>query len=99
MRRFLAFGVSGRRESGRSSVAWHPLIPLAPSEPVVAYCPAMPEPIRQLRDLHAHSRWNAAIELLRRHIPEEAATAVIALPFNQQRLLFRRLPIDLAATL
>src|SRR3984893_10385160 len=59
----------------------------------------MAEPIKQLRDLLAHSRWNAAIELLRRHIPEEAAKAVIALPFDPQRLLFRRLPIDLAATL
>jgi len=59
----------------------------------------MPEPIRQLRDLLAHSRWNAAIELLRRHTPEEKAKAVIALPFDQQRLLFRRLPVGLAATL
>jgi len=59
----------------------------------------MPEPIRQLRDLLAHSRWNAAVELLRRHTPEEASKAVMALPFDQQRLLFRRLPIDLAATL
>ena len=59
----------------------------------------MPEPIQQLRDLLAHSRWNAAIELLRRHNPEEASKAVMALPFDQQRLLFRRLPLDLAASL
>jgi NitT/TauT family transport system ATP-binding protein len=59
----------------------------------------MPEPTQQLRDLLAHARWNAAIELLRRHSPEEASKAVMALPFDQQRLLFRRLPINLAATL
>ncbi len=59
----------------------------------------MPEPAQQLRDLLAHARWNAAIELLRRHSPEEASKAVMALPFDQQRLLFRRLPIDLAAVL
>jgi len=59
----------------------------------------MPEPTQQLRDLLAHARWNAAIELLRRHSPEEASKAVTALPFDQQRLLFRRLPVDLAATL
>jgi hypothetical protein len=59
----------------------------------------MAEPIQQLRDLLAHARWNAAIELLRRHSPEEASRAVMALPFDQQRLLFRRLPIDSAATL
>jgi len=57
------------------------------------------EPTHQLRDLLAHGRWNAAIELVRRHSPEEASKAVMALPFDQQRLLFRRLPIDLAATL
>ena len=59
----------------------------------------MPEPTQQLRDLLAHARWNAAIELLRHHSPEEASKAVMALPFDQQRLLFRRLPINLAATL
>jgi NitT/TauT family transport system ATP-binding protein len=59
----------------------------------------MAEPIQQLRDLLAHARWNAAIELLRRHSPEVASRAVMALPFDQQRLLFRRLPIDSAATL
>jgi NitT/TauT family transport system ATP-binding protein len=59
----------------------------------------MLEPTHQLRDLLAHGRWNAAIELVRRHSPEEASKAVMALPFDQQRLLFRRLPIDLAAVL
>jgi Mg/Co/Ni transporter MgtE len=59
----------------------------------------MPAATQQLRDLLNQARWNAAIELLRRYNAEEAAKAVMALPFDQQRLLFRRLPVDLAATL
>jgi hypothetical protein len=37
------------------------------------------------------------VNLLRRYNPEEASKAVMVLPFDQQRLLFRRLPLDLAA--
>jgi Mg/Co/Ni transporter MgtE len=59
----------------------------------------MAEPIQQLRDLLAHARWKAASEVLRRYNPEEASKAVMVLPFDQQRLLFRRLPLDLAAIL
>jgi len=59
----------------------------------------MAETVQQLRDLVAQSRWPAATELLARLKPDEAANAFMALPFDQQRLLFRRLPTDLAARL
>jgi NitT/TauT family transport system ATP-binding protein len=59
----------------------------------------MAELTQQLRDLTGLSRWDAATELLRRHKVEEAAEAILALPFEQQRLLFRNLPVDLAAAL
>jgi NitT/TauT family transport system ATP-binding protein len=59
----------------------------------------MAEPLRQLRDLLTQARWDAATELLRQHDPDEAADAILPLPFEQQRLLFRHLPVDLAAAL
>jgi NitT/TauT family transport system ATP-binding protein len=60
----------------------------------------MSELARQLRDLLlARRRWDAAVELLRRHDADEAADAIVALPFEQQQLLFRNLPPDLAAKL
>jgi len=57
----------------------------------------MTESLYELPDLVAQARWDAASELLGRHKPEEATDAVLALAFEQQRLLFRHLPADLAA--
>src|ERR1700683_1588314 len=59
----------------------------------------MAEPLPQLRDLVGQSRWDAAIDLLRQHKPRGAADAMLRLPFEQQRLLFRHLPAELAAAL
>jgi NitT/TauT family transport system ATP-binding protein len=59
----------------------------------------MAEPIKQLGDLVAQGRWETATELLRQVKPVEAADSVLALAFEQQRLLFRHLPADLAATI
>lgn len=58
----------------------------------------MAETVQQLRDLMTQSRWATATELLARLEPDEAANAVLALPFDQQRLLLRRLPLELAAS-
>ncbi len=57
----------------------------------------MTELLPQLRDLVSNARWEDATDLLRQNKPDEAADAVVALPFEQQRLLFRRLPTELAA--
>ena len=57
----------------------------------------MTEPVQQLGDLVSQSRWDAAIELLRRQSLEQAADAILDLPFEQQRRLFRHLPADLSA--
>jgi NitT/TauT family transport system ATP-binding protein len=59
----------------------------------------MAESLRDLRDLVTQARWDPATELLRRHKPDDAADAILALPFEQQRLLFRHLPSELAAGL
>jgi NitT/TauT family transport system ATP-binding protein len=59
----------------------------------------MAEPISKIRGLLAEVRWGAKAELLRRYSPEEAAKAVMALPFDQQQLLIQRLPLSLAADL
>lgn len=57
----------------------------------------MAETVQQLRDLIAQSHWAAATELLDRLKPDEAAPALLSLPFEQQLVLFRRLPMDVAA--
>jgi NitT/TauT family transport system ATP-binding protein len=59
----------------------------------------MAEPFRQVRDLVSQARWEAAAELLRQVGPDRAAEVLLALPFPQQRLLFGRLPVDVAAML
>jgi len=59
----------------------------------------MAEPVQKLRELVTQGRWEAAIELLRDLGPDKAAAAILPLPFEQQRQLFRKLPIDFAARL
>jgi NitT/TauT family transport system ATP-binding protein len=53
----------------------------------------------QLRSALTQTRWDAAISLLAAASAEDAASAMRALPFEQQEALFARLPIDLAASL
>jgi NitT/TauT family transport system ATP-binding protein len=55
--------------------------------------------LRELRDLVTQGGWDAAIELLRHCKQDDAADALLALPFEQQHLLFRHLPAELAAGL
>jgi NitT/TauT family transport system ATP-binding protein len=59
----------------------------------------MTDPVLQLRDLLTQARWDAATELLRQHNTDQAAATFLALPFQQQRLLFGHLPADFAAVL
>ncbi len=54
---------------------------------------------RQLRTLIAQASWDRATSLLRRVTPDRAAEELMALPFEEQQALFRRLPLDLAAAL
>jgi NitT/TauT family transport system ATP-binding protein len=54
---------------------------------------------QDFRDTVRDEHWNEAIEMLRLHTPEEAADAILALPFERQRDLFRHLPEDMAANL
>jgi NitT/TauT family transport system ATP-binding protein len=59
----------------------------------------MSEYAQQVRELVTQGRLDAAIRLFEGLRPIEAATAILALPFEQQRLLFRQLPTKIAATL
>lgn len=59
----------------------------------------MNENARQLLELAAQGRLDAAIGLVEGLTPNEAAAAILALPFEQQRLLFRQLPTNVAANL
>jgi len=58
--------------------------------------PASPDRLRE--DL-ANGLWDAAAEDLKSQNTRQAADAVMALPFEQQQALFRKLPLDLAASL
>ena len=59
----------------------------------------MPDLTQEFRDAVQDDRWGDAIERLRQRSPEEAADAILALPFERQRELFRRLPEGMAAAL
>src|SRR5579863_6723667 len=59
----------------------------------------MTEPIQQLGEAITRGLWEAAAELLRKLTPDDATDIVMALPFEQQRRLFRHLPAKLAAIL
>jgi len=54
---------------------------------------------QSLRELAAQGRWKPAVESLQKTDPKHAADLLKGLPFELQRPLFRRLPIDFAATL
>lgn len=53
----------------------------------------------RFRDDVANARWAAAIEQLKDLNSRESADLLMGLPFEQQQALFRRLPVDLAASL
>jgi NitT/TauT family transport system ATP-binding protein len=56
-------------------------------------------PVEKLRDLTSHARWDAAINLVRQYDAASAAEGMMALPFEDQRELYRKIPQDYAATL
>ena len=53
----------------------------------------------RLRDLLARAQWAAAAEYVRGSKLRESAAAILDIPFEEQRRLFRHLPKDLAAPL
>jgi NitT/TauT family transport system ATP-binding protein len=59
----------------------------------------MTPPPRRLRSILSQGRWPQAITLLQRLDPAVAAEAIMALPFEDQEALFRKLPVDFAAKL
>jgi NitT/TauT family transport system ATP-binding protein len=55
--------------------------------------------IQKLRDLLSQGHWDSAAELLARADPGGVADFFMGLPYEQQQVLFRAIPIDLAAAL
>ncbi len=58
-----------------------------------------PTVAEKLRAAISQERWEQAIAFLKPMQAEAAAAGVMTLPFDEQKRLFRRLPIDLAARL
>src|ERR1700735_3611370 len=56
-------------------------------------------PADTLPHLLAQRNWRTIVERMRELTPSEAADFVMSAPFEQQRVLFARLPIDLAISL
>jgi NitT/TauT family transport system ATP-binding protein len=59
----------------------------------------MAVPIDKLSELASRPSLDAALNFLRQYDAASAAAAVMALPFEQQRALFRKMPVDYASTL
>jgi NitT/TauT family transport system ATP-binding protein len=55
--------------------------------------------IDAVRELCSQGRWNAAVELLLARDATTVADFMMMLPFEEQRALFRAMPIDFAASL
>jgi NitT/TauT family transport system ATP-binding protein len=53
----------------------------------------------KLQEQLAQRQWKSAVESLQPLGPQAAADSIFALPFEQQRALFRQLPVDLSARL
>ena len=53
----------------------------------------------ELQTIVSHGRWDRAASILGQLDPTVAADAFLSLPYEQQQLLFRRLPVELAARL
>jgi NitT/TauT family transport system ATP-binding protein len=56
-------------------------------------------PIEKLRELTSRARWDAAVNLLRQYDAASAADGMMALTFEEQRTLFRQMPVDYASAL
>jgi len=55
--------------------------------------------IEKVRDLCGQGRWNAAVNLLLERDAAVVADFIMTLPFEEQRALFRAMPVDFAASL
>jgi Mg/Co/Ni transporter MgtE len=55
--------------------------------------------IEKVRDLCSQGRWNAAVDILLERDAAVVADFMLPLPFEQQRALFRAMPVDFAASL
>ena len=59
----------------------------------------MTAPLEKLRTMISQQNWEQALGVLRPLDPGDAARLLMAIPFEEQQELFRRLPVDFAARL
>src|SRR5579863_635837 len=53
----------------------------------------------KLRAILSQGRWDRAVALLEQLGPEHAENLLMSIPYEQQQVLFRRMPLDFAARL
>ena len=58
-----------------------------------------PPRTEELQTIVSQGRWDRAAAILERLDPEVAADAFMSIPYEEQQVLFRRLPIEFAAKL
>ena len=58
-----------------------------------------PPAMEKVREILSQGHWDQAVTLLRQFDPAAAADVIMALPFEDQRILFRIMPDEFAATL
>jgi len=58
-----------------------------------------PPAAEKLQELLSQGRTDQAVALLQRLDPDAAADSIIGIPFEEQQIVFRALPVDYAATL
>src|SRR5271157_1333563 len=58
-----------------------------------------PPAAEKLQELLSQGRADQAVALLQRLEPDAAADSIIRIPFEEQQIVFRALPVDYAATL
>ena len=55
--------------------------------------------VEKLREIVSQQRWDHGVALLQRLGPSKAAEMITAISFDEQEALFRKLPLDFAASL
>ena len=58
-----------------------------------------PSPGQKVQELLSQQRWTSLYDFVKNLGPSPAADLILTLPFDQQQLVFRRMPLDLASKL
>jgi len=58
-----------------------------------------PPDANKVREMMSQGHWGQAVTFLQELGPAAAANVIMAVPFEEQRVLFRVIPVDFAAAL